>query len=101
MGSGTPKETIRNTISDYLTGDKSDGLIFLEHEITEDEVNMFIEMYPQMLSNGWNLANIVSFLVIMVYSQPSEQFLPSHSLILCISSGIKTQPARTSSKRLP
>ena len=75
MGSGTPKETIRNTISDYLTGDKSDGLIFLEHEITEDEVNMFIEMYPQMLSNGWKLANIVSFTVMLADCLETESSL--------------------------
>lgn len=59
MGEGHSHDEIRGIISDYLTGDKSDGLIFLEHEVNQAEVDMFIEMYPMMISNGWDLANIV------------------------------------------
>jgi hypothetical protein len=64
MQSGTPKSTIVQTISDYLTGDKSNGLIFLEHELNQDDVDMFIQMYPSMISNGWKLANIVSLVIV-------------------------------------
>jgi chitin deacetylase len=60
MQSGTPKSEIRRIIGDYLSGDKSNGLIFLEHEVNQDNVDVFIEMYPSMISNGWDLANIVS-----------------------------------------
>jgi chitin deacetylase len=71
MQSGTSKDTIRKIFSDYLTGNKSDGLIFLEHEVNQDDVEMFIEMYPQMVSNGWKLANIVNRIVMLYMLQPA------------------------------
>jgi chitin deacetylase len=39
-------------------GPKSPGLIILEHELGVITAQIFIENYPLMLQNGWNLQTV-------------------------------------------
>jgi len=39
----------------WLTGPKHPGLMILEHELTEQSSQAFIDAYPLMVSTGWNL----------------------------------------------
>jgi hypothetical protein len=56
-----PKYTHDSVVSQYTKwceGPKSPGLIVLEHEITQDDVSVFTEMYPIIVKNGWKITNI-------------------------------------------
>jgi hypothetical protein len=37
------------------TGPKNPGLIILEHELSDQSVKAFVDAYPIMKSNGWNV----------------------------------------------
>ncbi len=39
-------------------GPKSPGLAILEHELTEDTVQAFMNAFPAMKQNGWETASI-------------------------------------------
>jgi len=55
---GNSIEEIERNIQQWLTGPKTPGLIILEHEITPQQVQIFIDSYPYMKSNGWNLVSV-------------------------------------------
>jgi len=52
---GTTPEAVAANLNTWITGPKSPGLIILEHELTNDTVQAFINAYPAMKSNGWNV----------------------------------------------
>jgi len=39
----------------WLNGPKTPGLMILEHELTEQSSQAFIDAYPLMVSTGWHL----------------------------------------------
>ncbi len=41
-----------------MEGSKSPGLVVLEHEVDDSDVNVFKTMYPIMKSNGWRTVSI-------------------------------------------
>ncbi|KAF8909480.1 hypothetical protein CPB85DRAFT_1222100 [Mucidula mucida] len=51
---GTTMEAISTSMNEWLTGPKSPGLIILEHELTDNTVQAFMDAFPIMKSNGWN-----------------------------------------------
>ncbi|KAL5530059.1 hypothetical protein ACEPAF_6316 [Sanghuangporus sanghuang] len=51
---GTTMDQIHTEMTRWLTGPKSPGLIILEHELTNDTVQAFIDAYPMIGQNGWN-----------------------------------------------
>lgn len=52
---GTTAAAVATNLQTWITGPKSPGLIILEHELTNDTVQAFINAYPSMKTNGWNL----------------------------------------------
>lgn len=52
------KQQVDDTMNGWLTGPKSPGLNILEHELNDNTVNVFMDNYPKMVSNGWNISNI-------------------------------------------
>ena len=42
----------------WITGPKSPGLIILEHELSNYTVSAFIDAFPQIKSNGWNIVSV-------------------------------------------
>ena len=42
----------------WLTGPKTPGLIILEHELSDLSVQAFIDAYPVMKQNQWNLLSV-------------------------------------------
>jgi len=40
-------------------GPKSPGLIVLEHELDDRSVQTFIDAYPKIKDNGWNMKSVV------------------------------------------
>jgi len=52
------REQVDNTMNGWLTGPKSPGLNILEHELNDNTVNVFMDNYPKMASNGWNVKSV-------------------------------------------
>ncbi len=60
QGSTYTVQNVEATMNGWLTGSKNAGLVMLEHELNPSTVQVFMDMYPKMISNGWKLANVVS-----------------------------------------
>ncbi|KAG8994648.1 hypothetical protein FRB90_000372, partial [Tulasnella sp. 427] len=50
--------SIAADLKKWITGPKSPGLIILEHELSDGSVQAFIDAYPLMVSNNWDIRNI-------------------------------------------
>ena len=50
---GTTLTQIEKDMTSWLTGSKSPGLIILEHELTNDTIQAFINAWPMISQNGW------------------------------------------------
>jgi hypothetical protein len=55
---GTTKGKVLQQLNRWINGPKSPGLIILEHELSEQAVQCFIEAYPGMGSAGWNTTSV-------------------------------------------
>ncbi|KAJ7433845.1 carbohydrate esterase family 4 protein [Mycena galericulata] len=55
---GTTAQIINASMTQWLTGPKSPGLIILEHELSDQSVAAFIAAYPVMKENHWNTASV-------------------------------------------
>jgi len=54
---GTTSSEISQEMTTWLTGPKSPGLIILEHELSDQSVQAFIDNYPKMKANGWTVTS--------------------------------------------
>jgi chitin deacetylase len=55
---GTTPAIVAQKLQTWITGPKSPGLIILEHELTTESVNAFMNAYPLMKSNKWKLPSV-------------------------------------------
>ncbi|KAK7695815.1 hypothetical protein QCA50_000453 [Cerrena zonata] len=55
---GTTPQKVNASMTQWLTGPKSPGLIILEHELSDQSVQAFIDAYPVMKQNGWNTVSV-------------------------------------------
>lgn len=55
---GTTPEAIQKNLAKWITGPKNPGLVILEHELSKGSVQAFIDAYPSMKSNGWNVLSV-------------------------------------------
>lgn len=46
------------SLEEWLTGPKSPGLIILEHELSNMSVQAFIDAFPLIGQNGWNIVSV-------------------------------------------
>ncbi|KAJ8488599.1 hypothetical protein ONZ45_g13898 [Pleurotus djamor] len=51
----TTMGAINSSFHGWLTGPKSPGLIVLEHELSDQSVQAFINAYPDIKRNGWTM----------------------------------------------
>ncbi|KII95210.1 carbohydrate esterase family 4 protein [Plicaturopsis crispa FD-325 SS-3] len=51
---GTTPAKVNSSLNTWLSGPKSPGLIILEHELSDESVQAFIDAYPVMKQHGWN-----------------------------------------------
>jgi len=52
------KAQVDASMSGWITGPKNPGLNILEHELNDNTINVFMDSYPLMVSNGWNVTNV-------------------------------------------
>ncbi|THV08556.1 glycoside hydrolase/deacetylase [Dendrothele bispora CBS 962.96] len=55
---GTTPQAINASMTHWLTGPKSPGLIILEHELSDQSVQAFIDAYPVIVQNGWKIESV-------------------------------------------
>lgn len=54
---GTTKEQIAKSMTEWLTGPKTTGLMVLEHELNNATVQAFIDAVPEIEANGWKMVS--------------------------------------------
>ncbi|KAJ7084618.1 carbohydrate esterase family 4 protein [Mycena belliarum] len=59
---GTTPQAINSSMTQWLTGSKSPGLIILEHELSTESVASFVAAYPIMQQNNWKLASLAQLM---------------------------------------
>ena len=71
---GTTLQKINTSMTQWLSGPKSPGLIILEHELDNNTVQAFEDAYPLMVSSGWNMQSTAQINGSSVYlnSQDSD-----------------------------
>ncbi|ORY25637.1 hypothetical protein BCR39DRAFT_543502 [Naematelia encephala] len=50
--------SVEASINQWLSGSKTPGLCMLEHELNANTVGVFENVYPNMVSNGWNVKTV-------------------------------------------
>lgn len=55
---GTTLQAINSSLTTWITGPKTPGLIILEHELTDDTVGAFMSAYPLLKQQGWTLGSV-------------------------------------------
>ncbi|KAA1466513.1 glycoside hydrolase/deacetylase [Dentipellis sp. KUC8613] len=58
MPTGTTPAKIHTQFQQWTSGSKSPGLVILEHELNDATVQAFIDNFPLVKSNGWNVVSI-------------------------------------------
>ncbi|EIW76113.1 carbohydrate esterase family 4 protein [Coniophora puteana RWD-64-598 SS2] len=56
----TTSTEIHANMTQWLTGPKTPGLVILEHELSNASVQSFIDAYPMMTSNKWNVVSLAA-----------------------------------------
>lgn len=59
---GTTAAKVNASLTQWLTGPKSPGLIILEHELSNQSVASFQAAYPMMLSTGWQVTSLAKLM---------------------------------------
>ena len=60
----------------HITGPKSPGLIILEHELSSQSVQAFIDAYPLMVSSGWNITSTAELAGNVAYQNSDSSISP-------------------------
>jgi hypothetical protein len=55
---GTNPQAVQASMTQWLTGPKTPGLVILEHELTTVASQTFIDAYPLMTQNGWRIVSV-------------------------------------------
>jgi len=78
MGSpgGTTLQAINASMTKWLNGPKTPGLMILEHELTNQTVEAFMDAYPIMLSTGWNMESAAAIGGNTVYLNSKDSTSP-------------------------
>ncbi|KAJ7142131.1 carbohydrate esterase family 4 protein [Mycena crocata] len=72
---GTTPQAVNSSMTKWLTGPKSPGLIILEHELSDESVKSFISAYPVMQQNNWKLMSLAQ----LVGNNTAYQNSPSNT----------------------
>ncbi|KAF9230962.1 carbohydrate esterase family 4 protein [Melanogaster broomeanus] len=55
---GITQDEVASELQSWITGPTSPGLVILEHELSDMSVQAFVDAYPLMVSNGWNIVSL-------------------------------------------
>jgi len=94
---GTTPQAINASMTKWLTGPKSPGLIILEHELTTQAATAFQAAYPLMKSQGWQLESAAQLNGTSVYLNSNDDTSPVDKVNDILASDISTTPPSSSS----
>jgi len=66
----------------WLTGPKTPGLIILEHELSDESVQAFIDNYPLIGANGWNPVSVAQLDGLKAPYQNAQGTTPTNAGVL-------------------
>ncbi|KAM6495883.1 carbohydrate esterase family 4 protein [Amanita muscaria] len=92
---GTTTAIIHRSMQSWTSGPKSPGLIVLEHETSEDAVNSFIDAYPMIVNNGWNIMSVTRFANESAYQDPATAAASSAGSLMDSSGPLTTSDITT------
>jgi peptidoglycan/xylan/chitin deacetylase (PgdA/CDA1 family) len=73
---GTTAQAIHNLFVQWLTGPKSPGVMPLEHEISDQSVQAFIDNYPMIKPNGWKTGSLTRLVGNSTYQNSKDSNSP-------------------------
>ncbi|KAF9651150.1 glycoside hydrolase/deacetylase [Thelephora ganbajun] len=73
---GTTLQAINASMTQWLNGPKSPGLVILEHELTNLAAQAFIDAYPLMVSTGWKIESVADIDGKSVYLNSQDSISP-------------------------
>lgn len=76
MTGGTTPQAINASMTRWLNGPKSPGLMILEHELSDQTVQAFVDAYPLMVSTGWKLESAADVNGTSVYLNSEDNDSP-------------------------
>ncbi|KAJ7027130.1 carbohydrate esterase family 4 protein, partial [Mycena alexandri] len=94
---GTTPQAINSSMTKWLTGSKSPGLIILEHELSVASVKSFMAAYPVMKSNNWNVMSLAQVLGNSSSYQNSDSDTSPVNAVNIINAKNSTPPSSSSS----
>jgi chitin deacetylase len=75
----TPARVHQN-LTTWYSGPKSPGLIILEHELSTESVQAFVDAYPLIKSNGWDARSVAELLGGPAYLNAANDTAPVGSM---------------------
>ncbi|KAK4685257.1 chitin deacetylase, partial [Tremellales sp. Uapishka_1] len=85
--------SVEATMSGWLTGSKTPGLVVLEHELNANTVQVFMNEYPVMKSNGWNVMNVAKAFSLPLYQNSDSN--TAAVTAMSVGSGASDSPIST------
>ena len=76
MTGGTTPQAINASMTKWLNGPKSPGLMILEHELSDQTVQAFEDAYPLMIRTGWKLESAADIAGVGVYLNSEDNNSP-------------------------
>lgn len=73
---GTTPQAINASMTKWLNGPKSPGLMILEHELTNGTVQAFMDAHPVMIQTGWKLESAADLNGSSVYLNSEDNDSP-------------------------
>ncbi|GBE79445.1 Chitin deacetylase [Sparassis crispa] len=55
---GQTQQQVEDSLTQWIEGPKSPGLIILEHELTNGSVNAYMDVFPLIRQNGWDIVSV-------------------------------------------
>ncbi|TFK55730.1 glycoside hydrolase/deacetylase [Heliocybe sulcata] len=91
---GTTMQAINSSMTQWLTGPKTPGLIILEHELSAQSVQAYMDAYPVMIQNGWKLQSVAGIQDGDIYREDGS-ILDVDNTVSATSSGASTSAPST------
>ncbi|KAG6821277.1 hypothetical protein H0H93_002387 [Arthromyces matolae] len=73
---GTTPQAVHNNFVQWLSGPKTTGIIVLEHEITNESVNAFMDGYPLIAAAGWKTSSLAQLIGNGTYQNSNDSESP-------------------------
>ncbi|KAI9000987.1 hypothetical protein BD414DRAFT_473280 [Trametes punicea] len=99
---GTTRAKVDASLKQWISGPKSPGLIILEHELTNNTVDAFIQAFPLIAQNGWKIVSVTELDGGSPYSNsPSSTGAVTPGEVAVLEASSSAAPAGTSSAAAP